>query len=83
MTARPHLAAWFAGRWGDYVESVLAEADPSLFDRRVIAALVAGQRSGYANTARLFALTLFELWRREYRVTLPGLPGPATAELRV
>jgi asparagine synthase (glutamine-hydrolysing) len=79
----PPLAAWFAGRWGDHVESVLAEADPRLFDRRMIAALVAGQRSGNANAARLFALTLFELWRREYRVTLPVLPDPAAAELRV
>jgi asparagine synthase (glutamine-hydrolysing) len=76
------LAAWFAGRWGDYVESVLAEADPRLFDRGAIAALVAGQRSGYANTARLYALTLFELWRREYRVALPARPVPAAAGLR-
>jgi asparagine synthase (glutamine-hydrolysing) len=76
------LAAWFAGRWGDYVESVLAEADPRLFDRGAIAALVAGQRSGYANTARLFALTVFELWRREYRVAVPARPVPAAAGLR-
>ena len=79
----PPLAAWFAGRWGDHVEAVLAEADPRLFDRRVIAALVAGQRSGYANTARLFALTLFELWRREYRVALPAEAAPAVTGLRV
>ena len=64
------LDRWFAGAWGRYVEQVLAEADPSIFDRSVIQELVAGQRRGYSNTARLFALTMFELWRREYRVAV-------------
>jgi asparagine synthase (glutamine-hydrolysing) len=63
------LAAWFKGEWGHFIESVLREADPALFDRRVIDNLIASQHRGYANTERLFALTLFELWRREYRVT--------------
>ena len=54
------------------IETVLREAEPQLFDQRMIQSLIAGQRRGYANTARLFALTFFELWRREYRVALPG-----------
>jgi asparagine synthase (glutamine-hydrolysing) len=54
------------------VESILRDADPLLFDRRVIGGLIALQRKGYANTQRLFALTMFELWRRQYRVTVPG-----------
>lgn len=62
------LAAWFKGKWGAYVEFVLREADPQLFDQSVIQSLIAGQRRGYSNTARLFALTMFELWRREYRI---------------
>lgn len=62
------LASWFSGEWGRYVESVLRDADPRLFDPKVIGNLIAGQRRGYANTARLFALTIFELWRKEYRV---------------
>jgi asparagine synthase (glutamine-hydrolysing) len=64
------LASWFKGKWGDHVSSVLGEADPRLFDRGVIQNLIAGQRRGFANTQRLFALTMFELWRREYRVTI-------------
>jgi len=51
-------------------ESVLADADPALFSRRAIDQLIAAQRKGLANTNRLFALTLFELWRREYAVTV-------------
>ena len=70
------LARWFGGEWGAYVEAVLREADPGLFDRAVIRELLAGQRRGLANTARLFALTFFELWRREYRVALPGVGAP-------
>lgn len=66
------LASWFKGEWGAYMESVLREADPVVLDRRVIGELLAGQRRGFENTARLFALTLFELWRREYRVACSG-----------
>jgi len=66
------LADWFRGKWGAYMESILRDADPLLFDRRVIGELIALQRKGYANTQRLFALTMFELWRRQYCVTVPG-----------
>jgi asparagine synthase (glutamine-hydrolysing) len=69
------LASWFKGEWGAFVESVLREADPGVLNLRVIEGLIAGQRRGLANTARLFALTMFELWRREYRVTCSGAPG--------
>lgn len=62
------LHKWFKGNWGEYMESVLRSADPRLFDRGMIDRLIAGQRRGLANSARLFALTMFELWRREYRV---------------
>jgi asparagine synthase (glutamine-hydrolysing) len=66
------LTSWFKGKWGAYMETILRDADPRLFDQGTIQSLIAGQRRGYANTQRLFALTFFELWRREYRVALPG-----------
>jgi asparagine synthase (glutamine-hydrolysing) len=50
---------------------VLAEAPADLFDRRTVQRLLAGQRSGLSNAHRLFTLTLFELWRREYGITVP------------
>ena len=62
------LSAWFRGRWGDYVEEVLTNTDPDLFDRRAIDHLLYGQRLGFSNIHRLFALTIFELWRRQYKV---------------
>lgn len=61
------LQSWFHGDWGRYMREVLAEADPALFDQRTIQSLFADQERGRANTQRIFALTLFELWRREYR----------------
>jgi asparagine synthase (glutamine-hydrolysing) len=64
------LQAWFKGAWGRYMENVLAEADPHLFDPRAIKDLLSGQRRGGTNTSRLFALTIFELWRREYSVNV-------------
>jgi asparagine synthase (glutamine-hydrolysing) len=64
------LGSWFRGAWGEYMESVLREADPSLFDRNTIDELIAGQRRGYSNSHRLYALTMFELWRRTYAVSI-------------
>ena len=64
------MSAWFKEDWGRYIEAVLLDADPHLFDQRMIHRLVAGQRRGYANTNRLFLLAMFELWRREYRVAI-------------
>jgi asparagine synthase (glutamine-hydrolysing) len=66
------LNTWFKGDWGRFVESVLSEADPTLFNKDLIHKLITNQRRGFSNTNRLFALTMFELWRREYRVTLPN-----------
>jgi asparagine synthase (glutamine-hydrolysing) len=66
------LARWFGGRWGEYMTEVLSGADPHLFDAGEVQRLLRGQRRGAANSSRLFALTMFELWRREYRVALPG-----------
>jgi len=51
---------------------VLAQADARLFDRSVVDRLLRGQRRGLNNAKRLFALALFELWRREYDVQVPG-----------
>jgi asparagine synthase (glutamine-hydrolysing) len=77
------LASWFRDGWGSYVESVLHEADPHLLNQRVIERLIAGQRWGLDNAARLFALTVLELWRREYRIGCSGgmsRPGENSVE---
>ena len=65
------LSSWLEGKWGRYVENVLVDADPRVFDPAVIRGLIKGQQRGYSNGQRLFALVMFELWRREYRVSLP------------
>ncbi len=64
------LDRWFKGDWGTYIETILRDADPAVFDPAAVCALVAGQRRGFANTGRLFSLAMFELWRREYRVMI-------------
>jgi asparagine synthase (glutamine-hydrolysing) len=66
------LSAWFKGEWGKRMGDVLADASPGLFDHREIDNLVALQRKGFSNSARLYALTMLELWRREYNVGLPA-----------
>jgi asparagine synthase (glutamine-hydrolysing) len=66
------VATWLGGSWGPFFEDVLRDADPRLFDQPTIQSLLAGQRKGRANAARLFCLTMFELWRREYKIDLPA-----------
>jgi asparagine synthase (glutamine-hydrolysing) len=63
------LDRWFRGPWGAYMCDVLRQADPRLFDQRAIERFITGQERGFVNSHRLFALTIFELWRREYRVS--------------
>jgi asparagine synthase (glutamine-hydrolysing) len=63
------LGEWFRGPWGAFFDEVLSGIPRELFDQRVIQSLLAGQRRGLRNAHRLFALTMFELWRREYGVT--------------
>jgi asparagine synthase (glutamine-hydrolysing) len=62
------LRSWLRGDWGRFIEGVLNEADPGLFSRDAVSNLIKAQRRGLANEQRLFALTMFELWRREYKV---------------
>ena len=64
------LDAWFKGRFGEVVRDVLSQADPRLFSPKAIESVIKGQQSGRSNTHRLYALTLFELWRREYKVSV-------------
>ena len=66
------LAQWFKSEWGSFMSEILMEADPKIFDRKVISGLIKGQKLGFANSNRIFALTMFELWRREYDVSLPN-----------
>jgi asparagine synthase (glutamine-hydrolysing) len=62
------LQSWFKGDWGRCMQDVLTNGD-TIFDRRSVMQLFAGQRAGFTNMHRLFALAVLELWRREYRVT--------------
>jgi len=63
------LAVWLQGsRFRSLFQDVLRDPDCS-FDSRLVGNLLAGQDKGRNNGERLFALVLFELWRREYGVS--------------
>lgn len=64
------LQTWFAGEWGKMMREVLGAADPRIFRLDAIADLFARQERNGSQLHRLYALTVFELWRREYRVEL-------------
>lgn len=64
------LASWIeSGSWRDLFRDVLLGPGDSIFDRGVARDLLDGQARGRTNSERLFALVLFELWRREYQIS--------------
>ena len=63
------LHEWFKGEWGSYCQQVLLD-DDSLFDRKAIQQMLENQKRGFLNSHRLFALMIFELWRRHYRISM-------------
>jgi asparagine synthase (glutamine-hydrolysing) len=64
------LSAWFQGEWGAFCTDILMQADRQIFNLRTINRFLTGQLRGLSNTSRLFALMMFELWRRHYKVGL-------------
>ncbi len=65
------LAHWLqGGPWADLFREVLLDSPDAVFDRATVRRLIDGQFRGRNNSERLFALALFELWRREYNATL-------------
>jgi asparagine synthase (glutamine-hydrolysing) len=64
------LDAWFAGQWGARMRDVLSQSDPHLFRPEAIAEIFAGHERWNNQVHRLFALTMFELWRRHYGIHL-------------
>jgi asparagine synthase (glutamine-hydrolysing) len=62
------LGAWFKGEWGTFIRDVLTDPRQELLDRGAVNSLVTRQQRGLANMHRLFALAMFELWRREYGI---------------
>ena len=64
------LAEWLtAGSFRDLFHEVLLTSQ-GFFDQRTVRRLLQGQDRGRNNGERLFSLVMFELWRREYGVTL-------------
>jgi len=64
------LADWLkAGPFRELFYEVLLAPD-IIFEPRTVRSLLRAQDRGRGNGERLFALVLFELWRREYRVAI-------------
>ena len=63
------LSKWLiSGPFRTLFDEVLLDPQSS-FDAATVASLLRGQDKGRSNGERLFALVLFELWRKEYAVT--------------
>jgi len=65
------LGSWLqSGPWQRFFREVLLDSDNTFFNRKAVGKLLDGQARGRANGERLFALVLFELWRKEYGIDL-------------
>lgn len=65
------LGNWFQKGWGEFMKGVLLDQSQTLFDKDSVRRLASLQERGIFNYQRLYALTMLELWRREYGVALP------------
>lgn len=65
------LAKWLRqGPWRDRFREILLGTGGGAFSPQFVAELFAGQDKGRSNSERLFALALFETWRRRYAVSM-------------
>ncbi len=65
------LGSWLrSGPWQAFFHDVLLGSDDTPFNRKEMGKLLEGQAKGRSNSERLFALVMFELWRREYKITM-------------
>lgn len=65
------LASWLQSvSWHSFFREVLLGSDNALFSHKLVSKLLDGQAKGRTNSERLFALVMFELWRREYQVSI-------------
>ena len=61
--------AWFQGEWGSYLSDLVNGIPPEIIDPCAAAELLVHQRRGRSNGQRIFALAMFELWRRRWGVS--------------
>lgn len=67
------LGAWLqSGTWQKFFRDTLLDSDDGLFSHKVISQMLEEQAKGRSNSERLFGLVLFELWRREYKISTKG-----------
>ncbi|MCL4512199.1 MAG: asparagine synthase (glutamine-hydrolyzing) [Bacteroidetes bacterium] len=64
------LGNWFKKGWGKFMTEVLHDDAQTIFDKKAIDRLAALQYRGIFNYQRLYAATMFELWRREYGISI-------------
>jgi asparagine synthase (glutamine-hydrolysing) len=64
------MKQWLNGKFGDSIREVLINADSNIYNKSEIKKIINNQNRGFVNTDRIFALTVFEMWRKEYKVSL-------------
>lgn len=64
------LGEWFKTGWGKFMTDILTDDSQVLFDKKAVLRLSRLQSRGIFNYQRLYALTMIELWKREYKISI-------------
>jgi asparagine synthase (glutamine-hydrolysing) len=65
------ISHWLeSGPWLNFFKDVLLDSQQTTFNRPFVEKLFKGQGAGRSNGERLFGLVMFELWRREYQISI-------------
>ncbi|MDD2806218.1 MAG: asparagine synthase (glutamine-hydrolyzing) [Elusimicrobiales bacterium] len=64
------LARWIRGDFGNYLRDVVSGTGVGAFDKEAVSLLLRRQFCGDSNPQRLFALAIFQLWSRRYKVEI-------------
>jgi asparagine synthase (glutamine-hydrolysing) len=65
------LGDWFSRGWEKFMKDVLFHPTQTLFKKKYVQRLFWLQEKGIFNYQRLYALTMLELWRLKYNISLP------------
>ena len=57
------------GKYRDFFYNVLLDSN-TIFDKKIVLKLFKYQDLGMNNGERLFALVMFELWRRQHKISI-------------
>ena len=64
------MKEWIKGDFGDFMKDILYNSDSMIFNKKELKKLFNSNSPLNNNSHRIFALFMFELWRKEYNISI-------------